>query len=90
MNFGFKNNVTCPDNDVKLKMCQIQKELDRTITNETYFQNKLQNLNLEQFKLKKLVECVQSNRKFNQMRRVNLANQVNKIKFLRTLIHFLK
>ena len=83
MNFGFKNNVTDPEDDVKLKMCQLSKELDRTISNETNFQTKLQNLNLEQFKLKKLVDCVQDNRKLNQKRRVNLAKQVNNLQILR-------
>ena len=58
MNFGFKNNVTGPENDVKLKMCQLQKELDSKISNETNFQTKLQNLNLEQFKLKKLLDII--------------------------------
>ena len=47
MNFRYQNNITGPENDIKLKMCQIQKELDRTISNENNFQNKLYGLNME-------------------------------------------
>ena len=54
-NFGYQNNTTGREKDIKLKMCQIQKDLDRTISNENNFQNKFYSFNMEQFRIKKLV-----------------------------------
>ena len=77
MNFGFENNKNNQENDIKLRMCKIQQDLDRTIMNEHNFKNKLDKLNHEKMNLKKSYECLDNHRKLNSKRRSNLAMQVN-------------
>ena len=41
MIFGYQNNKNTEENDIKLRMCKIQQELNRTIMNEHNYKNKL-------------------------------------------------